>query len=150
MKARNGFTLIELMVVITMIGLLMAMITGALWEARQAAKRTRAQIQLRDLIAAWSEYYLVDKTKTLPASMGDGGDNAWTKMNKSTLQKLIEVDEATGFSYLNLNDEHFDKDDYYADPWGTPYEVKVNKADGMTPKPLHIRAGVSFVNRKRE
>ena len=144
MKKRNGFTLIELLIVITMIGLLMAMITGALYQARLAVKRTRAETQLRDLIAAWGQYYLVEQQ--VPSGLGGG----WVDMNKGTLSPII-TPNSQGYLYLNLSDAQF-KNDEYMDPWGKKaYQVKLNTAVGdAAPPDLVIKASVSFVNWKRE
>ena len=145
MKGRNGFTLIELLIVITMIALLMGMITGALYQARLAVKKTRAEVQLRDLIAAWGEYYLVEEQ--LPSGMGGG----WTPMTRETLSPLI-TPNSQGFVYLNLNDAHF-KNGQYVDPWGSTYAVRRNASEvtpGETQNRLVIKASVSFINHKRE
>jgi len=157
MRTRNGFTLIEMLVVITMIGLLMAMITGALHQARRAAQRARAQTQLRDLIAAWGTYYMTEKhfNQGVPPLWPPDGEleDGWVIMTRRALEPLVEPKDQ-GFVYLNLSDAQFKKiggTQYYADPWRVPYQVRLNEAtENMAPPDLVIKASVSFINRTRE
>ena len=153
MKTKNGFTLIEMLVVIAMIALLMAMITSALYQARLAAQKTRAETQLRDLVAAWGSYYMNEKQfgegqePDLPGTMLGGG---WEDMTRTVLEKYLTVPNAKGFVYLNLSDAQF-KNDEYVDPWGRVYQVTLNSAEGdVEPPDVVVKAGVSFLNKNRE
>ncbi len=55
-KKDNGFTLVELLVVISIIALLMAVLLPALAKARTQAKRIVCLSGLRQLVMAWSAY----------------------------------------------------------------------------------------------
>ena len=52
----TGFTLVELLVVITVIALLMGILAPALNKARGAARRIVCQSNLRQLALAWNVY----------------------------------------------------------------------------------------------
>ena len=144
MRARHGFTLVEMLVVIAMIGLLMAMISGALYQAQKAVKTTRAETQLREVIAACGQYYLVEKK--IPTGMEGGG---WVELNTTTLHDLV-TPNSQGLVYLNLSEKQF-KNENYVDPWNMPYQVKLNSAEeDVVPSPLVIKASVTFINHKRE
>lgn len=56
MDKRKGFTLVEMLVVITIIGMLSALITGAVMGALRAAKRSRIKTELGQVAIAVEDY----------------------------------------------------------------------------------------------
>ncbi|MEX2093903.1 MAG: DUF1559 domain-containing protein [Pirellulales bacterium] len=67
---RSAFTLVELLVVIAIIGILVALLLPAIQAAREAARRTQCQSQIRQLGLAVLNYE--STTKTFPTSIGPG------------------------------------------------------------------------------
>ena len=53
---KRGFTLIELMIVVAMLGLLMGTAATGMAQARRQAKITKAHTELRELVNAWLAY----------------------------------------------------------------------------------------------
>jgi len=71
-KARSrGFTLIELMVVIVILGALVALVGPNVWNALTKSTRDTVQMQIRNFEKAIQLYYL-DK-RSLPSSLEDLG-----------------------------------------------------------------------------
>lgn len=136
---RRGFTLIEMLVVIAMIGLLMTMVAGALVQARQSARKARAEAQLRELLAAWVQYYIHADNPALPSAGG-------LSMTDVAMQPLMG---GGNDSDLVLIDAVL-REKAYRDPWGTPYEVQFIRGATSSLEPVSLKATVYFMNRDRE
>ncbi len=66
---RKGFTLVELLVVIAIIGVLVALLLPAVQAAREAARRTKCQNNLKNIALAMMTYESAKKTFPSPAYM---------------------------------------------------------------------------------
>lgn len=66
---RHGFTLVELLVVVLVIGVLLGLVMAGLTLAKKAQQRTSTGKQLRDLAQAVSLY--LDRSPLLPADFAD-------------------------------------------------------------------------------
>jgi prepilin-type N-terminal cleavage/methylation domain-containing protein len=66
MKTKRGFTLVELLVVIAIIGILVALLLPAVQAAREAARRTQCQNQLKQIATAFMNHEATQKY--LPSS----------------------------------------------------------------------------------
>jgi prepilin-type N-terminal cleavage/methylation domain-containing protein len=71
-RSSGGFTLVELLVVIGIIGLLVSILVPALGKARQAANETKCQSNLRQLVTGWL-MFANDNKGHLPGNWFDHG-----------------------------------------------------------------------------
>ena len=110
MKARrgvSGFTLVELLVVLAILGMLAALVGPQVLNQLGGAKSKSATIQIRDFEQAL-ELYKLDVGR-FPRS-GEG------------LEALVrQPSGAKGW-----NGPYLKKDELPMDPWGNPYEYRVS------------------------
>ena len=77
MKRRNGFTLVELLVVIGIIALLISILLPALSKARKAAVNVKCLANLHQLALAYSQYVIINHGKSLVYNNQNGTDPAY-------------------------------------------------------------------------
>ena len=94
---QHGFTLVELMVVIVILGGLIAIVGPNVFKAIVESDRSRAETQMKIFHDSTQMYYL--RHRKLPSS----------------LDALAEEDPKTGEAWL---------DTIPSDPWGNAYEMK--------------------------
>ncbi len=111
--SRQGFTLVELLVVIAIIGILVALLLPAIQAAREAARRSQCNNNMRQLGIAIHNH--VSSKKTLPSG-GEG--TRWTPgdigtgfdMHSTFTQLLPYLEETAATGLFDLKFPYNDKD----------------------------------------
>ena len=111
-RGRDGFTLIEIMVVILIIGLLALMVVPRLRGVADRAKRTKAQADIQELKQALDRYYL---------------DNGSYPTTDQGLQALVSPPSGGRLPSNYEQGGYIEK--LPSDPWGNQYFYQ---SDGST------------------
>jgi prepilin-type N-terminal cleavage/methylation domain-containing protein/prepilin-type processing-associated H-X9-DG protein len=113
---RGGFTLIEVLVVIAIIGLLIALLLPAVQSAREAARRMQCANNLKQIALAAHHYH--DGNGVFPS--GDlGGWSGWS----AQARLLPFLEQSPLFNALNFASGNRIP---YGSPWGDPARTEVN------------------------
>ena len=139
-NSARGFTLIELMVVVTVIGLLAAIIVPSITGALRSAKRARALGQIRDLDGAIKRYFTEYGRMPVPAGDNGQADKLYTGMDQAKVVEILinnSLDVAANprqIVFLDLDPSSFGvktvtemqdalrQGKPYKDPWAKPTE----------------------------
>lgn len=112
---RAGFTLVEMLAVIVLIGILMMAAGMSIRKAQHLAKVTKAEAECRELVNALLEYRAV--FHEWPMNDGD--------VSATSLKPLTDASANNrGIVFLNLSLPSGD----WNDPWGNPYTVFFNQS----------------------
>jgi len=106
-RKRRGFTLVEIMVVVVIIGLLAALVMPRIMGQSDQARRTAASVQIRELEQTLDLYYL---------------DNGFYPTTEQGLEALIEKPASTPEPTNYRAGGYLRK--MPVDPWGRPYEYR--------------------------
>ncbi len=125
-RRRFGFTIIELIAVVAIVGLLVAMLAPAVQSARDAARRMQCAGNLRQIGLALANYESV--CRVFPFGVGadsDGSETTITSVNSRRFalhtQILPYLDQRAVYDLLNFSVEPF-----YPDTTGDPQVVTGN------------------------
>ena len=137
-RCRAGFTLVEMLAVIVLIGILMMAAGGSVRKANEIAKKTKAEAECRELVNALLEYRSVYGT-------WPGGDNSGEKeASAKFLEPLTDAGKnSRGLVFLNLSLSTGN----WNDPWGNPYKIFFPRGS-KTERPMAMEACVSFPFRR--
>ena len=105
-RAQSGFTLIEIMVVVMIIGMLAAVVGVQLFNRLEKAKRKTAVVQIRQLQAALANYRL---------------DNNRYPTTEQGLQALVEKPTTEPSPRNYPQGGYLETKKVPLDPWGNPY-----------------------------
>ena len=140
-RRASGFSLLEMMLVVAVIGILMGMLGASAYAARQRTYVTLAQAEAQQVATAFKSYWLA-KDKW-PEGFGSG----WTKLTRKNLSILMGGD-SDGIVYLDVPPDRFEGDEdnaYFLDPWGHPYEVSIESIDSTIVSDT-LEGAVTFPN----
>jgi len=120
---KKSFTLVELLIVMTIICLLLGMILPVLNRVRDNAKRAKARDQAIQIASAWQGY--LQEYRVLPADNGKG--QPITEMETNVLNVLSKKGDT--YNRLGVEFMEFTTNEYktgFLDPWGTLYQVRLD------------------------
>lgn len=140
MKRRDsGFTLVEMLTVVGMLGILMGTTATGISRARVQARIAKANTEVRQLIGAWLAYEAA--YDGWPANLPAGGVEI--EATQANLKELLgEGENKVVFLNAQLVNGAF------RDPWGVPYKIRFSERP-VNPLKDQFSAAISFPNRGR-
>lgn len=111
---KTGFTLLELLVVMAIIGVLVGLILPTIFRMKTRARILEARSDVRQLSIAWNEY-LLDYHKFPGISIKDAGPEAMAILRGDNFGVGL-TNNPRGFSYMDFRSSTSN----FCDPWGVP------------------------------
>ncbi len=114
----KGFTLIEIMIVLVIIGILMGLISAAAFKAMESAKKSRAEVDIATLETALSAYEADIGDYPPSAAFADNSFKAW-------LEDSSGQPSSWNGPYMHFKNEDLTSgSDPVCDPWNNAYKYK--------------------------
>lgn len=117
---KNGFTLIEMLTVLIVIGILMSIVVPIIGEANRKAKLTQVRSTIAKLELALSSYQTDHSLFPTPDSSGELNDSSG-----SLYQYLYKTKSTNGTEYMLIKNSEINANNQLIDPWKTEYSVSV-------------------------
>jgi len=138
-KPPNGFTLMELLVVVAIIAILMGLMLPAVHRARESARRTKAKAEVHQIATAWKSYF--NDYRSFP-------DTGNSEMDNDAISNLDGTggDNPRHFRYMefpqSVYDEQPDSARRFRDPWERPYWYALSPTYSVSPPGTNIARAV--------
>lgn len=141
----TGFTIIELLTVVAIIGILIAILIPTVGNLREGARITRATSDAKQIVIAWRTYYNDRHQWPEPQDFETGdaqaksseradGEVFWgayvqllTGNFDPETQPSWAKHNPGATDYLSLAPEQIDANGEFVDPWDNPYKFKLDK-----------------------
>ena len=129
-KDQQGFTLIELMIVVVIIGIIATLIIPMFLDALQKGKQKRTMAEVRLVGTCWMSWL----TDQISASSG-------APLRTYDLGNLAEVDASVVLASLFQSQTFFYCSEVpVVDAWGNPYEYRINTGTLSSSRVIAIRS----------
>ncbi len=115
LQDRRGFTLIELMIVIVIVGILATLLIPRIMERPEEARRVKAKMDIRTIESALKLYKI------------DSGEYPTTEQG---LEALINKPDTAPVPMKWRDGGYLDGNSVPKDPWGNPYNYASPTQDG--------------------
>ncbi len=141
-----------MLTVIAIISILAGFTGLSLVKARDLARRTRADAELREMVSAWLQYQQLYGELPADDVTWDIDDQGRIKVTGAFLKPLIDPespDNPQGIVLLNVT---LADEDFFNDPWPTPYmpyKLSFDRDAKDEPTITALRTSITFPNRQR-
>ncbi len=136
---KKAFTLVELLVVVSMIAVLSASMMSAVGRARMRSRVAKATQEIKELTNAILAYEQYAPNRSL-----DGEVTGWTDCTEGALSMVLGGKSGdNGERIPVLFNANITRGEF-RDPWGRAYQLKIEKTDTLQGGGTDEDRGVSF------